>query len=75
MHCRYIQFLTTYQASNGRFRLRVSTVCGMWHSDPAEHTPIMRSFDQEASAVLISRLAVHRCETEEVSDVMRWLDR
>ena len=47
----------------------------MWHSDPADHTPIMKSFDQEASAVLISRLAVHKCETDEVADVMRWLDR
>ena len=72
---RYVQFLTTYQASNGRFRLRVSTVCGMWHSDAAEHTPILKSFDQEAAAVLMSRLAVHRCETEELADVMRWLDR
>ena len=70
-----MQFLTTYQASNGRFRLRVSTVSGMWHSDPAEHTPILKSFDQEAAAVLMSRLAVHRCETEEIADVMRWLDR
>lgn len=34
-----------------------------------------KSFDQEAAAVLMSRLAVHRIETEEVADVMRWLDR
>ena len=34
-----------------------------------------KSFDQEAAAVLMSRLAVHRTETEEVADVMRWLDR
>lgn len=72
---RYVQFLTTYQASTGRFRLRVSTVCGPWHSDAVDHTPILKSFDQEAAAVLISRLAVFRSETEEVADVMRWLDR
>jgi protein transport protein SEC23 len=72
---RYFQFLTTYQASTGRFRLRVTTVCGPWHSDAVDHTPILRSFDQEAAAVLISRLAVFRSETEEVADVMRWLDR
>ena len=30
---------------------------------------------QEAATVLMARLAVHRCETEEIADVMRWLDR
>jgi protein transport protein SEC23 len=72
---RYFQFLTSYQASTGRFRLRVTTVCGLWHSDPNDHGPVAKSFDQEAAAVLVSRLAVHRCESEEVADVMRWLDR
>eukprot|EP01034_Spumella_vulgaris_P024259 gene24259-30579_t len=72
---RFFQFLTTYQASNGRFRLRVSTVCGVWHNDAADHAPIAQSFDQEAATVLMARLAVHRSETEEVADVMRWIDR
>jgi protein transport protein SEC23 len=72
---RFFQFLTTYQASNGRFRLRVSTVCGTWHNDAADHAPIAQSFDQEAATVLMARLAVHRSETEEVADVMRWIDR
>lgn len=56
-------------------KLRVTTVNGLWHSDAADHTPLARSFDQEAAAVLLSRLAVHRTETEEIADVMRWLDR
>jgi protein transport protein SEC23 len=72
---RFIQFLTTYQASTGKFRLRVTTLCGQWHSDPVDHMPIARSFDQEAAAVLMSRLAVFRCETDEHAEVMRWLDR
>ena len=72
---RFIQFLTSYQASTGRFRLRVTTVCGLWHSDPNDNIPIAKSFDQEAAAVIMSRLAIHRCETEELADVMRWLDR
>lgn len=72
---RYIQYLTTYQASTGRTHLRVTTVCGLWHSDANDHTPIGASFDQEASATLMARLAVHKCETEEVADVMRWIDR
>jgi len=72
---RYFQFLTSYQAPTGRYRLRVSTVCGGWHSDPNDNLPIGRSFDQEAAAVLMSRLAVFRTESEDVSDVLRWLDR
>lgn len=72
---RFIQFLTSYQASTGKFRLRVTTLCGLWHSDPNDLMPIAKSFDQEAAAVIMSRLAVHRCETEEHGDVMRWLDR
>lgn len=74
---RHFQFLTNYLASNGRFRLRVTTVSGLWHSDPNDHLPLAASFDQDAAAVLMARLAIHRCEqpSEEVSDVMRWLDR
>jgi len=72
---RYIQFLTTYQAANGRYRLRVTTVCGPWHSDANDMTPVAMSFDQEASAVLMARLAIHRSDTEEPADVLRWLDR
>lgn len=36
---------------------------------------IKYSFDQEASAVLTARLAVHRTETEDVGDILRWVDR
>lgn len=38
-------------------------------------SPIKFGFDQEAAAVLTARLAVHRTETEDPSDVMRWVDR
>lgn len=62
---RYFQFLTTYQAATGRTRLRVTTVCGLWHSDPNDTVSLGKSFDQEAAAVLMSRLSVHRAETEE----------
>jgi protein transport protein SEC23 len=56
-------------------RLRVTTVCGHWQADPNDLQPVARGFDQEAAAVLMARLSVHRCVTEEVGDVMRWLDR
>lgn len=95
---RYLQFLTKYQHSNGKFRLRSTTLCGPWHnvgpaaqenaqqqqqygqygqSQPSgpDISPIKYSFDQECAAVLSARLAVHRTETEDVGDVLRWVDR
>jgi len=72
---RFIQFLTKYQHSNGGTRLRSTTLCGGWHSDTNNISPIKFSFDQEAAAVLTARLAVHRTETEDVADVLRWVDR
>mmetsp|Transcript_4402 Transcript_4402/g.8480 ORF Transcript_4402/g.8480 Transcript_4402/m.8480 type:complete len:822 (-) Transcript_4402:68-2533(-) len=87
---RYIQFLTKYQHSNGRTRIRSTTLCGPWHNMNAPQQqqqqtngqpmgpdigPIKFSFDQEAAAVLTARLAVYRSEGEDVADVMRWIDR
>lgn len=72
---RYFQFLTTYQASNGRTHLRVTTTCGLWQTDPADLSSLSKSFDQEAAATLMARYAVFKSEAEEVADVMRWLDR
>ena len=57
---RYIQFITTYQHANGRTRLRSTTLRGSWHNDPNDVTPIGRSFDQEAAAVLMARIATFR---------------
>mmetsp|Transcript_5940 Transcript_5940/g.13001 ORF Transcript_5940/g.13001 Transcript_5940/m.13001 type:complete len:832 (+) Transcript_5940:125-2620(+) len=39
------------------------------------NTPVKFSFDQEAAAVLMTRLAVQRTETEDPADVLRWVDR
>lgn len=37
---------------------------------------IALGFDQEAAAVLMARLAVHRSETDQDgTDVLRWVDR
>lgn len=72
---RYIQFITQYQHANGRYRLRATTLCGTWQPDPNDHSSLARSFDQEAAAVLMARIATHRTETEEVADILRWLDR
>lgn len=71
----HLQFITRYQHSSGRHRLRVTTVAGPWHSDPSTLAPVASSFDQEAAAVLMARIAVHRTETEDTLDILRWLDR
>ena len=36
---------------------------------------IAAGFDQEAAAVLMSRIAIFRAETDDGPDVLRWLDR
>ena len=36
---------------------------------------IAASFDQEAAAVLMSRIAVFKAEIDDSPDVLRWLDR
>ena len=84
---RYIQFLTRYLHSSGRTRLRATTLCGPWYNPPAppkdgqpnnfgmQNSPVKNSFDQEAAAVLSARMAVHQTTTDEVADVLRWVDR
>ena len=71
----FTQFLTRYQHSNGGTCLRVTTLCGPWHSNVSDINPIKFGFDQEAAEVLSARLAVHRTDTEDVADVLRWVDR
>ncbi|RLN50366.1 hypothetical protein BBJ29_006461 [Phytophthora kernoviae] len=73
---RYIQLITRYQHASGRYRTRVTTICGPWTVDPNDTATLGRGFDQEASAVLLARIAVHRSEQgEEQLDIMRWIDR
>lgn len=36
---------------------------------------VSAGFDQEAAAVLMSRLAVFRSESDDGADVLRWVDR
>jgi protein transport protein SEC23 len=85
---RCIQFLTRYLHASGRTRLRATTLVGPWYNPPdipkdnpqAErqanmNSPVRMSFDQEAAAVLSARMAVHQTETDQVGDVLRWIDR
>jgi len=68
-----IQFVTQYQHSSGQYRLRVTTVARNMAEDNSPD--IANAFDQEAAAVLMSRIAIHKAETEEGPDVLRWVDR
>lgn len=71
----YIQFCSNYTHADGTRRVRVTTVARNF-ADPNNPSASVAGFDQEASAVLMARLATHRCEKEEpAADVLRWLDR
>ena len=71
----HLQIITQYQHSSGRYRMRVTTLGGPWQSDPQNVQSVGRSFDQEASACLMARIAVHRSYEEDTTDILRWLDR
>ena len=67
--------MTNYQNAKGEKILRVTTVAKPW-ADPNTGTQLIASgFDQEAAATLMSRIAVFKTESEEPSDILRWLDR
>ncbi|KAG9300734.1 hypothetical protein G9A89_023532 [Geosiphon pyriformis] len=68
-----IQFVTHYQHSSGQFRLRVTTVARNFAEGSSPQ--IGQSFDQEAAAVLMARIAVFKAEIDDGPDVLRWLDR
>jgi protein transport protein SEC23 len=69
-----MQFLTYYQHSAGQYHLRVTTVARNL-SGPAGDPALAQSFDQEAAAVLMSRIAVFKAEVDDGPDVLRWVDR
>jgi protein transport protein SEC23 len=70
-----MQFITYYQHASGAYRMRVTTCAGVWNTDPNNLSSLAASFDQEAAAVAIARIAVGRTETEDTGDILRWLDR
>uniref|UniRef100_A0A2I9LPQ5 Protein transport protein SEC23 n=1 Tax=Centruroides hentzi TaxID=88313 RepID=A0A2I9LPQ5_9SCOR len=70
-----IQFITQYQHPSGQKRVRVTTLSRNWADATANLHQIAASFDQEAAAVLMARLACFRAESEDGVDILRWLDR
>jgi protein transport protein SEC23 len=73
----HLQIITYYQHASGRQRMRVTTCSGMWNSgnDAGSLASLAASFDQQAAAVAMSRIAVHRTDSEELGEILRWLDR
>ncbi|KJH50616.1 Sec23/Sec24 trunk domain protein [Dictyocaulus viviparus] len=71
-----VQFVTQYQHADGRKRIRVTTTCRSWADLNTQQPNIAYSFDQEAGAVAMARLAAWRAATEnDTPDALRWLDR
>ncbi|KAL7412681.1 hypothetical protein BDY24DRAFT_392338, partial [Mrakia frigida] len=68
-----VQFITHYQHPSGVYRLRVTTVARNFAEGGAP--TIAAQFDQEAAAVLMSRIAIFKAEIDDSPDVLRWLDR
>ncbi|XP_063901865.1 protein transport protein Sec23A-like isoform X2 [Zophobas morio] len=66
-----IQFTTQYQAMDGSHRLRVTTVARNWSTVQAPPKFQAESFDQEAAAVLMARVAVYRSEADESLNTIR----
>ncbi|KAJ3277055.1 GTPase-activating protein S23 [Terramyces sp. JEL0728] len=65
-----IQLTTLYQHADGSHRLRVTTIPRVWQ-EPTSPT-IAASFDQEAAAVLMTRIGVFKSEVDDGPDCQRF---
>lgn len=70
-----LQFITFYQHSSGQKRVRVTTLARHWADAATNLSHIAASFDQEAAAIVMGRMAVARADNDDGPDVLRWLDR
>ncbi|ODV95835.1 hypothetical protein PACTADRAFT_66730 [Pachysolen tannophilus NRRL Y-2460] len=67
-----IQFQTTYRHTNGSWRIRITTL----KRPTTNSAELTHTFDQEAAAVLLARMIVHKLENGgEYSDLLRWIDK
>ncbi|XP_010278785.1 PREDICTED: protein transport protein SEC23-like isoform X2 [Nelumbo nucifera] len=71
----YLQFLTYYQHNNGQMRLRATTLSRRWVAGPGSVQELIAGFDQEAAAVVMTRLVSLKMETEVEFDPIQWLDK
>lgn len=51
------------------------SICLSWADATTNLHHISAGFDQEAAAVIMSRMVVYRAETDEGPDILRWVDR
>lgn len=74
----FIQLVTTYVAGDRSYRMRVSTIKKkiiQSLSSPESIDQIGNSFDQEAAVVLLTRMCIHKGETEEPREILKWVDK
>ncbi|KAL5105138.1 Protein transport protein Sec23A [Taenia crassiceps] len=71
----YVQLVTQYQHASGQRCIRVTTACRQFIDATSQHAYLVAGFDQEAAAVLITRMAMFKAETADGRDALRWLDR
>ena len=69
----FIQFKTRYKHGNGGYQLSVTTIARRWAF--ARSPEITSGFDQEATVVIMARLAILRVEEYHAHDVIRWLNK
>jgi protein transport protein SEC23 len=71
----YLQFLTSYQNTEGKMLLRVTTITRRWIDSAVISEELVQGFDQETAAVVMARITSLKMEMEEGFDATRWLDR
>ena len=59
----------------GTYSCGSNLTSGRWTDTTEGLHQLTVSFDQEAAAVLMARIAVFKAETEDSFDILRWLDR
>jgi len=70
----YIQFIT-YRTADGMTVTRVTTVA-IEFADPAKGLQLIKAgFQQETAAIVVTRLAAYKADTEFATDLLRWLDQ
>jgi protein transport protein SEC23 len=69
----FIQFITYYQHPSGHYRLRVTTVARALSLQTQSEFQ-KQSFDQEAAAAIVARLAMFKLNTLATDQVIRWID-
>nr|CAD7265551.1 unnamed protein product [Timema shepardi] len=70
-----VRYLATFQLGSKIIYIVFVHIVFSWADASANLHHISAGFDQEAAAVLMSRMVVFRAETDDGPDVLRWVDR